>query len=140
MLDAFIISAAEEFQKEIPVFEDELVEYLAQYRFPGNIRELKSMVFDAVGRNKADIIPPHCFASAMKNGGLNLLESSPPRFSATTGNARAWLSQLVPLPKLKAMTEDLISEALRRTKNNQRQAALMLGLTPQALNQRLKRK
>ena len=140
LLDSFIASAAEEFKKETPVFEAELVDYLVQYRFPGNVRELKSMVFDAVGRNTADIIPPRRFASAIEKGGQNLLESSSPRFPSAEENGQAWLSGLVPLPKLKAMTEDLIAEALLRTKNNQRQAARMLGITPQALNQRLKRK
>jgi DNA-binding NtrC family response regulator len=140
LLDFFITSAAEEFQKGVPIFEDDLVEYLAQYQFPGNVRELKSMVFDAVGRNSAGIIPPHCFASAIENGGKNLLAASLLSHPHAGGSDRSWLSQLVPLPKLKAMTEDLISEALRRTKNNQRQAARILGITPQALNQRLKRK
>ena len=140
LLDAFIISAAEEFQKEIPVFEAELVRYLARHRFPGNVRELKSMVFDAVGRNTADILKPHFFTTMIENGGQNALGSTSPGIFSTDGNDRSWLAQLVPLPKLKEMTEDIISEALRRTKNNQRQAALMLGITAQALNQRLKRR
>ena len=140
LLDHFIAAAAAEFQKETPVFETELVEYLAQYRFPGNVRELKSMVFDAVGRTTADIISPHCFAGAIEKGGQNLLDASSPSLPLAGENGQAWLSGLVPLPKLKVMTEDLIAEALRRTKNNQRQAARILGITPQALNQRLKRK
>ena len=140
LLDYFIAAAAEEFQKEVPVFEAELVEYLAQYRFPGNIRELKSMVFDAVGTNTADVITPFFFARAIENGGQNLLDTPSPDLPSIDANGRSWLSGLVPLPKLKAMTEDLIAEALRRTRNNQRQAARILGITPQALNQRLKKK
>ena len=41
---------------------------------------------------------------------------------------------------LKELTAAAISEALRRSRNNQRQAARMLGITPQALSQRLKKK
>jgi DNA-binding protein Fis len=40
---------------------------------------------------------------------------------------------------LKETATGLIEEAMARAKNNQRIAALMLGITPQALNQRLKK-
>lgn len=140
LLEYFIAAAAEEFQKDMPTFGSELVSYLAQYRFPGNIRELQSIVFDAVGRNRGYILQPNLFANAIENGGRGLLETSLLNPSFTNGNDSSWLSRLVPLPKLKELTKDLIAEALRRSKNNQRQAARMLGITPQALNQRMKRK
>jgi DNA-binding protein Fis len=44
------------------------------------------------------------------------------------------------LPTIKQATQSLIDEALQRSNNNQRMAALMLGISPQALSQRLKRK
>jgi DNA-binding NtrC family response regulator len=140
LLEYFITLAAEEFQKNIPAFGSELVSYLTQYRFPGNVRELMSMVFDAVGRNRADILSPSLFANAIEKSGRDLIELSSPVLTSAAGSGRPWFSQLVPLPKLKELTEDLIAEALRRSKNNQRQAARMMGITPQALNQRLKRK
>ena len=44
------------------------------------------------------------------------------------------------LPTLKAVTESLIEEALSRAKGNQAIAAGLLGITPQALSKRLKRR
>jgi DNA-binding NtrC family response regulator len=140
LLESFIALAAEEFQKDIPTFGSELVSYLAQYRFPGNVRELMSMVFDAVGRNQADVLPQNLFFNAIEKSSRGLMALSSSSLTSVVGNGQSWLSQLVPLPKLKELTEDLITEALRRSKNNQRQAAKLLGITPQALNQRLKRK
>ena len=140
LLESFILSAAEEFNKELPTFDTELVSVLSQYTFPGNIRELKSMVFDAVGRNQTEVITPHLFPVAVEKEGKELFNRPSTDTQALGGNNQFWLSQLAPLPNIKDLTEDLISEALRRSKSNQRQAARMLGITPQALNQRLKRK
>jgi transcriptional regulator with AAA-type ATPase domain len=44
------------------------------------------------------------------------------------------------LPTLKAVTEALLEEALSRAKGNQAIAAGLLGITPQALSKRLKRR
>ena len=44
------------------------------------------------------------------------------------------------LPTLKSLTEQLIEEALSRAKGNQAIAAGLLGITPQALSKRLKRR
>jgi transcriptional regulator with GAF, ATPase, and Fis domain len=48
-------------------------------------------------------------------------------------------SNLEQLPTLKEASRILIQEAMRRSNNNQRVAAMMLGITPQAMNQRLKK-
>jgi DNA-binding protein Fis len=44
------------------------------------------------------------------------------------------------LPTLKAMADLLVDEALRRTANNQKIAAGLLGITPPALSKRLKQR
>ena len=140
LLEFFIASASEEFQKEPPSFNPELLSILSQYHFPGNIREFKSMVFDAVGRSQADVIPTSIFINANEKGGLRLSDCLSKSVVPEAVSSRPWLSQLAPLPKIKDLTQDLIAEALRRSSNNQRQASRMLGITPQALNQRLKKK
>ncbi len=43
------------------------------------------------------------------------------------------------LPTIKEFNDNLIKEALRRTNNNQSEAAKILGLTRQALSKRLSR-
>ena len=52
---------------------------------------------------------------------------------------KSWAAGFDRLPTLKDADQELIAEALRRSGNNRRAAALLLGITPQALNQRLKR-
>src|SRR6185369_1448837 len=50
LLERFIMEAAASMSKEAPSTSPELYHYLATYDFPGNVRELKSMAFDAVAR------------------------------------------------------------------------------------------
>ena len=43
------------------------------------------------------------------------------------------------LPTIKEVCEALVAEAMSRSRNNQRLAAAMLGLTPSALNKRVRK-
>ena len=139
LLDHFIQMAAEEFGKKKPVFGLELVQLLERYAFPGNIRELKSMVIDAVGRSKSEKLPTDLFINVAGTIPDDLVGNSSRNISNMNGSEGNWLSQLTRLPTLTEITAKIIKEALHRSNNNQRQAARMLGMTPQALNQRLKR-
>jgi len=49
-----------------------------------------------------------------------------------------WIKRLNNLPTIQQNTWILIDEALRRTDGNQAKAAILLGITPQALGRRLK--
>lgn len=140
LLEYFIDKAATEFNKPAPLYGPQLIEFLMQYPFPGNVRELISMVFDAVGRNTAEMLLVHLFAKAIKQGGQELTDFSPGDASVSIGSDQGLFSNTTRLPTLKELTAAAISEAMRRTRNNQRQAARLLGITPQALNQRLKKK
>ena len=52
LVDYFIKKASKEFKKEIPRIPPGLLKLLSNYNFPGNIRELGSMVYDAVSRHQ----------------------------------------------------------------------------------------
>jgi DNA-binding NtrC family response regulator len=136
LLNHFIRMAAEEFKKDAPTYGTGLIQRLKHYPFPGNVRELKSMVIDAIGRNNSKTLLAHLFTRATRNGPQDLERTVGPGMDEKKGH---WLSRLTRLPTLKELTSAVIEEALHRSKNNQRQAAHILGITPQALNQRLKR-
>ena len=48
LIDFFVVEAARRMGREIPAVSPQLVTMLQHYSFPGNIRELRSMIFDAV--------------------------------------------------------------------------------------------
>lgn len=135
LLDHFLDEAAREFKKKRPTYHKELITLLAGYHFPGNVRELRAMVFDAVSSHRAKMLSMNSFKKA-----IVLDQSQTPLANGiNSAGDEPWATRLDPLPTLKDATQILIHEALRRSGNNQRAAAMLLGMSPQALNQRLKR-
>ena len=135
LIDFFIDSATKEFHKSCPAYPPELVTFLQSYSFPGNIRELRSMIYDAVGRNLSKMLSLEFFKTALKDDSQGTI----PAVTPLAPSLKPWLGQLKKFPTIKETTAALVQEAMSRAKNNQRAAASMLGITPQALNQRLRK-
>jgi two-component system nitrogen regulation response regulator GlnG len=134
LLDHFFDKASEALGKKRPSVPKELTALLRGYSFPGNIRELEGMIFDAVVRHKSRMLSLESFKQAM--GGPN--EESPEPVSATTCGENLF-EELRRLPTIKQVTALLIEEALRRSEGNQEAAARSLGLSRSALSKRLTR-
>lgn len=135
LLEYFIKEAALSLGKKPPKYPKELIILLMNYSFPGNIRELKMIVYDAVTRCKSNFLSLGIFKDKIdiSNAIDKKLKSEIIKF---------YIQMRFPekLPTLKEMEEILITEALRRAKGNQGIAASMLGITRQALNKRLHKK
>jgi transcriptional regulator with PAS, ATPase and Fis domain len=108
----------------------ELFTLLSTYTFPGNIRELQSIVFDAVGTHKSRIMSLNIFKK-------HILPDSDIKTSLNSDEESEKLVFGNELPTLKEIQSVLVNEALKRTNNNQSIAAKMLGVTRQALNKRI---
>ena len=137
LLDFFLAQAAAEFKKEKPRCPEALIPLLAGYDFPGNVRELRALAFDAMSHHQGATLSLAFFHKELGAAGLS--EDSPASLAQALPQ-KFWAQGFDRLPTLKAADRELIAEALRRCGNNQRAAALLLGITPQALNQRLKRR
>jgi DNA-binding NtrC family response regulator len=136
LLDHFIDEATKEFGKKKPLYQEELVTLLQNYHFPGNLRELKTMVLDAVSTSKGRMLCASAFKT-LKSADIYVKKNK--KQTVLNGNV-SWAAQLETLPKLKEAANTLIEEAMSRANNNQQLAALLLGITPQALSRRLKRR
>ena len=135
LFDHFVEEAASSLAMKRPPYQPELLECLEEYDFPGNVREFKAMVHDAVAQEKNGV---PMLESMIRKTGFKL---SPRQ----RGNSEAGKNQLLGhrpdhFPTLKEAEEKLIAEALRRSGGNQGPAASLLGITRQALNQRLTKK
>jgi DNA-binding NtrC family response regulator len=133
LIDHFLGQAAEELGKKRPTAPKELLSLLGAYRFPGNVRELKTMIFDAVGRHGAGVMSLKTFHDHIDlerdlahQAPVNMSGEGPLRFPSD-------------LPTIKQATDLLVAEALRRADGNQSLAARLLGVTPQAISKRLRR-
>jgi DNA-binding NtrC family response regulator len=136
LFEYFLDIACREFKKAKPPYHQGLVPLLQSYPYPGNVRELRAMVFDAIGRHKSKVLSSASFEEVIQRHR---------RSNASLPNVRmslsdSWARTLTSIPTLKEASRSLIKEAMKRAGNNQRAAAAMLGITPQALNQRLKKR
>lgn len=136
LLDHFLDEAAKKLRRKRPVYHQEIIPLLKNYNFPGNVSELRSMVFNAMSGHRARLLRTETFVRA---AGDRLGDPTALAHQKVTTNDGDWAQKLDRLPTLKAASLTLVREALRRSGNNQRVAASLLGITPQALNQRLKR-
>jgi DNA-binding NtrC family response regulator len=130
LVSFFIGEASEELGKKPPAVPRELMPLLENYSFPGNIRELRSMIFDAVTRQASGTLS---LAPFRKATGISAGKSP----SLPSGRLVTFSDTL---PTLKQMQELLVEEAMNRARGNQSLAAVLLGISHQALNKRLQRR
>lgn len=136
LLNHFLDEATISFQKKKPTYPEELVTLLSTYHFPGNIRELQAMVFDAVAQHTHGILSMASFKNVIGNEHNN----SHPMTSVSRQEAGTLHCTFTRFPTLKETEEYFIDEALKLSHGNQGAAAFLLGITRQALNKRLTRK
>jgi len=61
LVNHFVREAAHDLDRKPPVVPDRLYRMLSRYDFPGNVRELRAMVFDAVARSSGGPLPVEPF-------------------------------------------------------------------------------
>jgi len=123
----------------MPAYPPELVTLLGNYHFPGNVRELESMVNDAVARHVSGILSMERFREAilLERGQCPAVQSETRSFN--NGEEESRFSYSGSFPTIKEVEEHLIAEAMERADGNQTIAADLLGITRQTLNKRITR-
>ena len=105
------------YKKEISDFEDNVLELLRNYDFPGNVRELENIIFNAVAKTKNHNI---------------IQELDIPRLSTFQKK------ESVQLITIDDAVEEHIKSVLSFTKGNTLRAADILGVSERTLQRRLK--
>lgn len=119
LVDIFLSEAAQDLGREKPRIPDELFIDLANEPFPGNVRELRAIVFGAVARHAEGIMPIGLFT---ESGARANTDGSMQRAVETTRFPH-------PMPLLRQIERQAIQEALRRVGDNRSAAARMLGVS-----------
>jgi len=133
LVDRFLDEAVEQLKIRKPVVSKKILNRLAVYSFPGNVRELKSLIFDAASVCKTDILLVSHFDKM-----LAPLERAAAGTAGGEKNRDNIFACCEQLPTIQEATELLILEALERSGNNQTIASRMLGISQPALSKRLK--
>jgi DNA-binding NtrC family response regulator len=134
LLDHFLEQVARELGKKKPAVPKELYVLLANHVFPGNIRELKSMVYDALSVHQSKMLSMDSFKRAIDSHGSN-----PVAGGENKGAEAVLFDATEPLPSLHDLSDLVIAEAMRRAQGNQSVAARLIGISQPALSKRLKK-
>lgn len=131
LFEHFMHEAAAQLGRQVPENRNELLAQLFDYDFPGNIRELKALVYDALSRKSLEL-PATIATSARKS-----INAKPLPHPSVNGHSSVLFTGT--LPSLDRMCLLLVQEALRRTGGNQSLAARMLDISRQTLIRYLKK-
>lgn len=132
LVNQFVEDTAAGLKRQKPRIPRELYTLLSTYSFPGNIRELQSLIVDAVSRNNSSVLSLAFFKAYMR-------EQKAPEPS-TDEPVDATISYSGEFPTMREVEEYFISEAMKRSAGNQSIAAELLGLSQSTLSRRLRSK
>lgn len=127
LVEFFTDKASKMLKKKKPKYSNRLLGILKKYEYPGNIRELRGLVFDAVSTAEEDFLTLNHFKNIINENDLDIIKTG------SIEDLGILLTRFETLPPLKDVQYILIEEALRRHKNNQTAAAKALGITRQTI-------
>ncbi len=131
----FLGQAAQSMNKEMPEPSQELLTLLSNYHFPGNIRELRGMIYDAVAQHQSGtIVSMNSFKKCIRKEREDIHLEEQSIISSSKGTS---LNIIGRFPTLKEAESLVIEEAMKQANENQGIAATILGISRPALNRRL---
>ena len=133
LVNHFLEKAAGKLERKKLHPPPELLALLERYEFPGNVRELEAMIFDAATRQRSGTLSLEVFHEHISRQAP--AARRPPRQPSGQGGELAFPDEL---PTIREATRMLVREALKRTGGNQTLAARLLGISQQALSKRIK--
>ena len=126
LANSFLAVYCREMKKETKKLTPGALRCLMAYPWPGNVRELENEIKRAVVLSERKVVTEEEFSEAVRNGG-----------------GKGGLAQFLSAGSLKetvaALEKRLIAEALQARRQNQQQAAKVLGLSRQGLIKKMKR-
>ncbi len=130
LAEAFVSEYTREFRKQISGFDADAKNALAEYSFPGNVRELRNIVEQAVILAKGELITRDLLSMQEPSDGNNV--------QAEEAGGGFSLDALGDTP-LQTAERKLIALALERTEGNKKRAAELLGISRFALQRKLEK-
>ncbi|MFL6245826.1 MAG: sigma-54-dependent transcriptional regulator [Thermoanaerobaculia bacterium] len=129
LIHHFVREASHDLDRKPPVVPERLYRMLSRYEFPGNVRELRAMVFDAVARHTGGPLPVEPFLESI--GGTDVPERATP--AASDG--------VIPEPEWRERERRNLVNALQRANwkiSGKGGAAELLEIKPSTLESRMK--
>jgi len=131
LAESFIQKFAQSFRKPVRGLDPQARQALLDYTFPGNVRELQNIIEQAVILAKEPLIPRELLSISESKG----LRSA----QRDTATQRGLSLEALGDNPLQAAEQELIVQALRKSKGNKKQAAELLGISRFALQRKLEK-
>jgi DNA-binding NtrC family response regulator len=139
LVDHFLAEAFAAMSKEKinPSLAKDILKIISNYHFPGNVRELRSLVFDAASIGSTDTLALEKIKQSIKT-------TIPPGPSqdfpgSHPAEVELDLSRFPQLPTLMELETMALREAMKRSNGNMSQAAKLLGIHRQTMAKKLAR-
>jgi DNA-binding NtrC family response regulator len=137
LLDHLLDRAAQELGRKKPTPPAELATLLSLYDFPGNVREMEALIFDAVARHTSGILSMESFRTLI--GDPRPVPPAVGEREGATTSGEPLTDLFGHFPTINEVECYLIEQAMALAKGNQGMAARLLGMGRQTLNKRLQR-
>lgn len=127
LIKKFVNQAAEDYAISIPHISDGLIELLKTYSYPGNVRELSSIVYNAVLKSDGQV--------------LTFSDFEFPEICDTKIGVPVSIAEMnnASFKRLDDLFDEKILDALRVSDGNQSKAASLLGVSQSTISRRLKK-
>jgi DNA-binding NtrC family response regulator len=122
----FVEQASEDYSIDVPHISDGLIELLKDYSYPGNVRELCSIVYDAVLKSDGNMLTFSDF-------------NFPENDCFQENNHQLNDDGQSGLKTLDDLFDEKILDALHLSKGNQSRAASLLGISQSTISRRIKK-
>ncbi|MEN8155178.1 MAG: sigma-54 dependent transcriptional regulator [Acidobacteriota bacterium] len=129
LFEHFIDEAGNSFGRKSITYLKEIVSQLSHYSFPGNVRELRSIIYDSISTLSGDHLKPKDFKI------LGKIKNKSNIFNLTENEDENLQKQV---PTLAEIEKFFINKALIQTDGNQVKASEILGISRQTLIRKLK--
>ncbi|MBI5847446.1 MAG: sigma-54-dependent Fis family transcriptional regulator [Nitrospirae bacterium] len=133
LTDYFLAEAAASMNRKKPATTPGLLPLLGLYHFPGNVRELQGMCYDAVARHKSGVLSMESFREVIQHNAPSLDLTVMSCFGAQP----AVTCSFSHFPTKKEIDDFFMQKALELSMGNVSMAASLLGITRQAIHKKL---
>lgn len=141
LFDCFLNEAAASMGKNRLHYQSNVLDLLQNYDFPGNVRELQAVVLDSAARTAGDTVTAETVSRVIwQDKNCETRETSPVNMHHLPYAHEEPAVIFEKFPTLHEAEAELIQRALTIAGGKQGVAAQMLGITRQALNNRLIRR
>ncbi len=155
LVDHFVRDAAESLDRQPPRVPESVYRGLERYGFPGNVRELQSLMYDAVSTSRGeelDLSAVEARLGIALDTGTGEVHGAAPgddseHYSTDPSAVERKVAGDIPpihvgsrFPSLEEVEDYLIDLAFRKSGGNQTQAARLLGVSQSTLSRRMQKR